>query len=128
MKYKGLYLKKFLRDLTPFGRVIKEKLNAHVCLILCNILLFSSIGALVMQMSVCLSVGICLLSFCHNSVNFHARTSRFCMKVDLDNIKQIMMMIMMIMMMIMIMIMMIKIIIDVTQSILKLGPPDFACN
>ena len=29
-----------------------------------------------MQMSVCLSIGICLLSFCHNSVDFHhARTA-----------------------------------------------------
>ena len=59
-------------------------------------------------------------SFCHNSVNLNARTSRFCMEVDLDDIYQIMllMMIMMMMMMIM-MIMMIKKIRVVTQSILK---------
>ena len=39
-----------------------------------------------------------------------------------------MMMMMMFMMIIMIMIKMIKMIIAVTQSILKLGPPDFAWN
>ena len=40
-----------------------------------------------MQMSVGLSVGlsVSVYFFCHNSVNFHARTSRFCMEVDLDN-------------------------------------------
>ena len=38
------------------------------------------------------------------------------------------MMMMTIMMMMMMMIMMIKMIIAVTQSILKLGPPDFARN
>ena len=42
------------------------------------------------------------------------------MEVDLDDIQQIMLMMMMIMMM--------KKIIAVTQSILKLGPPDFAWN
>ena len=57
-------------------------------------------------------------SFCHNSVNLNARTSRFCMEVDLDDIYQIMFMMMMIMMMMMI-IMMIKKIRVVTQSILK---------
>ena len=35
--------------------------------------------------SVCLSVT--FYFFCHNSVNFHARTFKFCMEVDLDNIK-----------------------------------------
>ena len=60
-------------------------------------------------------------SFCHNSVNLNARTSRFCMEVDLDDIYQIMLMMMMIMMMMMMMmiIMMIKKIRVVTQSILK---------
>ena len=62
---------------------------------------------LVMQMSVCLSVGIRLLSFCHNSVNFHAKTSRFCMEVDLDNIYKIMMMVMTIIMMMMLIMMII---------------------
>ena len=47
------------------------------------------------------------------------------MEVDLDNIRYIMLMMMTIMMMMM-MIMMMKIIIAVTQSIFKLGPPDFA--
>ena len=56
-----------------------------------------------------------------NSVNFQARTSRFCMEIDLDNSYQIMMMIM-IMMLMMMMIM----IIAVTQSIFKLGPQEFA--
>ena len=60
-----------------------------------------------------------------NSVNFQARTSRFCMEVDLDNIYQIMLMIMTMMIM---MIMLIKMIIAVIQSILKLGPPDIAWN
>ena len=54
-----------------------------------------------------------------NSVNFKVKTSRFCMKLDLDNIQQKMMIMMMMMMMIMI-------IIAVTQSIFNLGPPDFA--
>ena len=48
-----------------------------------------------------------------NSVNFQARTSRFCMEVDLDNIEQMMMIMM---------------IIAVIQSIFKLGPLDFAWN
>ena len=45
------------------------------------------------------------------------------MEVELDNIQQIMIMMMTIMMM---MIMMMTLIIVVTQSIFKLGPPDFA--
>ena len=49
-----------------------------------------------------------------NSANFQAKTSRFCMEVDPYN--------MAIMMMVMIMMM----IIAVTQSIFKLGSPDFA--
>ena len=59
-----------------------------------------------------------------NSVNFQARTSRFCMEVDIDNIEQIVMMMMTIMMMMM----MIMMITAVIQSIFKLGPPDFACK
>ena len=53
-----------------------------------------------------------------NIVNFQARISRFCMEVDLDNTYNIMMTMIMIFM-----IMMIK---AVTQSIFKLGSPDFA--
>ena len=56
-----------------------------------------------------------------NSVNFYARTSRFCMEVDLDNMQQIMMMVMMIMMMMM-MIMMMKMIIAVF-AFLAITPP-----
>ena len=58
-------------------------------------------------------------------VNFQARTSRFCMEVYLDNTYIMMLMKMMMMTRIMI-IMMMKMIIAVTQSIFKLGPPDFA--
>ena len=54
-----------------------------------------------------------------NSVNFHARTSRFCIEIDLDNSYQIMIMMIMMMMMMMM-------IIAVTYSIFKLGPSDFA--
>ena len=62
-----------------------------------------------------------------NSVNFQARTSRFCMEVSIDNSYNMMILKMTIMIMIMIMIiMMMKIIIAVTQSIFRLGPPDFA--
>ena len=61
-----------------------------------------------------------------NSVNFQARTSRFCMEIDLDNSYQIMMMMMMIMMMMIMMLMMMMMIIAVTQSIFKLGPQEFA--
>ena len=53
-----------------------------------------------------------------NSVNFEVRTSRFGMEIDLDNSYQIMMIMMLMMMMMMI--------IAVTQSIFKLGLPDFA--
>ena len=60
----------------------------------------------------------------HNSANFQARTSIFCMEVDLDNIKGITEMMMLMIMMIM-MIKMIMIIIAVIQSTFKLGPPDF---
>ena len=50
-------------------------------------------------------------------------TSRFCMEVNLDiTYNMLMMMMMMIIIMIIIMMMMI---IAVTQSISKLGPPDF---
>ena len=58
-----------------------------------------------------------------NSVNFQARTSRFGMEVDLDNTYNMMIMILMMMMMFL---MMIKMIIAVTQSIFKQGPPHFA--
>ena len=61
-----------------------------------------------------------------NSVNFQARSSRFCMETDLYNIYQIMKMMMPIMIMIMMIMMMMKMIMAVTQSIFKLGPPDFA--
>ena len=54
-----------------------------------------------------------------NSVNSQARTSRFCMEVDLRNTYN------MILIKIMMMMMMMKVIIDLTQAILKLGPPDF---
>ena len=52
-------------------------------------------------------------------------TSRFCMEVNLDNTYNMLMMMMTIKMM-MIMIMMMVMIIAVTQSIFKIGPPDFA--
>ena len=55
--------------------------------------------------------------YSYNSVNFQVRTSRFCMRLYLNNISYIMMMMMMKMM---------KKIIALTQSIFKLGPPDFA--
>ena len=61
------------------------------------------------------------VDYSSNSVNFQARTSRFCMKVCPDNSYNIMVMMMMI-----IIIMMMKTIIAVSQSIFKLGPPDFA--
>ena len=51
-------------------------------------------------------------------------TSRFCMEVNLDNTYNMLMMIM-IMTIIMMIIMIMMMIIAVTQSILKLGPPDF---
>ena len=57
-----------------------------------------------------------------NSVNFQARTSRFCMEVSLDNTYNmvIMKMRIMVLMMITMMIIMMKIILAVTQSILKI--------
>ena len=49
------------------------------------------------------------------------------MEVDLDNTYNMMLMTIMVMMMMMIMLMkMMKMIIGLTQSILKPGPPDFA--
>ena len=60
-----------------------------------------------------------------NSVNFQARTSRFFTQVDLHNTYNMILMKMMIMTMMM-MIVMRKMIIAITQSIFKLGPPDFA--
>ena len=53
-----------------------------------------------------LGLSVTFYFFWHNSVNFHARTSRFCMEVDLDNTYEIMMMNMTIMMMMIMMIMM----------------------
>ena len=50
-------------------------------------------------------------------VNFEARTSRFCMVVDLDNTSIMVSLMMMVMMM---MIMMMKIKMAITRSILKL--------
>ena len=62
-----------------------------------------------------------------NSVNFQARTSRFGKKVCLDNTYNLMIMKVTIMiLMMMMMLMMIKMIIAVSQSIFKLGPPYFA--
>ena len=57
-----------------------------------------------------------------NSVNFQARTSRFCMEVSLDNTYNMMMIKIKIMILIMIMIMMMNMIIAVIQSIFKIGP------
>ena len=59
-----------------------------------------------------------------NSVNFQARTSRFCMEVDLHNTYNMILINMIILTMMMIMMM--KMIIALTQSIFKLGPPDLA--
>ena len=77
-----------------------------------------------MQMSIIINNKIITLDKnCNNSAIFGAMTSRFCMEVNLDNTYNMLMMMMtIIMMMIMIMMM----IIAVTQSISKLGPPDFA--
>ena len=66
----------------------------------------------------------------HNSDNFQARKSRFCMVIDLNNTQRILLMkmlIMMIMMIIMMMMMnmMMKIKIAITWPIFKLGGPDF---
>ena len=82
-----------------------------------------------MQMLVGLSVGlsVSVTFLCHNSVNFDARTSRFCMEVDLYNTYNMILMKMMMMIMTMMMIIMMKMmkmIIAPTQSIFKLGPPD----
>ena len=60
-----------------------------------------------------------------NSVSFQARTTRFCMKVCLDNSYNMMIMKMTIIMMMMIILIM-KTIIAVSWSIFKLGSPDFA--
>ena len=61
-----------------------------------------------------------------NSVNFQARTSRFCIEVDLHKTYNMILIKMMIMTMMMIIMMkMMKIIIALTQAIFKLGPPDF---
>ena len=60
-----------------------------------------------------------------NSVNFQARTSRFGMKVCLDNTYNLMIMKVTIMILMM-MVMMIKMIIAVSLSIFKIGPPDLA--
>ena len=59
---------------------------------------------------------------CNNLVNFEARTSRFCMVVDLDNTSIMVSLMMMVMMM---MIMMMKIKMAITRSILKLWDQDF---
>ena len=64
--------------------------------------------------------------YSYNSVNFQAKTSRFCMEIDLDNSYQIMMMMMIIIMMMMMIMMLMMMIIAVTQSIFKLGPQEFA--
>ena len=49
--------------------------------------------------SVCLSVGPHFVKNGHNLVNFDARSSRFCMEVDLDNLNYVLMMMIMTMMM-----------------------------
>ena len=59
----------------------------------------------------------------NNSAIFGAKTSRFCMDVNLDNTYNMLMMMMTI---IMVMIMIMMMIIAVTQSISVLGPPHFA--
>ena len=61
----------------------------------------------------------------HNSDNFQARKSRFCMVKDLNNIYLLILTIMMIIMMMM-MNMMVKIKMAITRTIFKLGSPDFA--
>ena len=63
-----------------------------------------------------------------NSVNFQARTSRFGMKVCLDNMYNLMIIKVTIMiLMMMMMVMMIKMIIAVSMSIFKLRPPVLYC-
>ena len=62
----------------------------------------------------------------HNSANFEATTSRFCMVIDLNETYMMMMMIMMMMMMTTMMMMKMKLII--TLPILKLQPPDLHGN
>ena len=54
----------------------------------------------------------------HNSANFEATTSRFCMVIDLNETYM--------MMMTMMMMMMIKMKLIINRPILKLQPPDFA--
>ena len=62
-----------------------------------------------------------------NSVNFQARTSRFCIEVYLQNTYNMKLIKMMIMKLMMIMMMkMMRMIIALTQAIFKLGPPDFS--
>ena len=61
----------------------------------------------------------------HNSANFEATTSIFCMLIDLNNIYG-MMMIMIWMIIMMMMLMMIKPKIAITRPILKLQHPDLA--
>ena len=74
---------------------------------------------------VCVSVSSCHFQFCFGITdNFQARTSKFCMEIDLDNTYNMMMMKMMIMMMQIMMVMM-MLIIAVTLSIFKLCSPDF---
>ena len=58
----------------------------------------------------------------HNSANFEATTSRFCMVIDLNETY----MMMMTMMMMTMMMMMMKMKLIINRPILKLQPPDFA--
>ena len=80
---------------------------------------FNSVNFQVRTSRFCMKVNL------HNTSNIILiKTSRFCMEVDLHNTYNMILMKMMIMRMIM-MIMMMKMIIAITQSIFKLGPPDF---
>ena len=68
----------------------------------------------------------------HNSANFEATTSRFCMVIDLNETYMMMMTMMMMMIMTMMMMMMrrrrmmMKIKLIITRPIFKIQPPDFA--
>jgi len=62
----------------------------------------------------------------HNSANFEATTSRFCMVIDLNETYMMMMTMMMMMMTMMMMMMMMKMKLIINRPILKLQPPDFA--
>ena len=78
------YLKNSSNSLIIFFKFIRLIPRVFLIRSFCDILLFSSIGALEIQMSVCLSVGnICLLNG-HNSVIFAPRSLKFCVVVDIE--------------------------------------------